>query len=65
MASSWIPKLEKILEDVNDKEAEIPNDYRLWMSSDAFPTSALQTGLKMTNSTYKGIRAQLKELILF
>ena len=30
LARSWMPKLEEILEDVNDREAEINNDYRLW-----------------------------------
>ena len=33
LARSWMPKLEEILEDVNDKEAEINNDYRLWLTS--------------------------------
>ena len=63
LARSWMPKLEEILEDVNDKEAEIHNDYRLWltsMPSDAFPAAVLQTGVKMTNEPPKGIRASLK-----
>ena len=63
LARSWMPKLEEILEDVNDKEAEINNDYRLWltsMPSDAFPAAVLQTGVKMTNEPPKGIRASLK-----
>jgi dynein heavy chain len=63
LARSWMPKLEEILEDVNDKEAEIHNDYRLWltsMPSDAFPAAVLQSGVKITNEPPKGIRASLK-----
>ena len=63
LARSWMPKLEEILEDVNDREAEINNDYRLWltsMPSDAFPAAVLQSGVKITNEPPKGIRASLK-----
>ncbi len=63
LARSWMPKLEEILEEVNDKEPEINNDYRLWltsMPSDAFPAAVLQSGVKMTNEPPKGIRASLK-----
>ena len=59
LARSWMPKLEEILEDVNDREAEIHNDYRLWltsMPSDAFPAAVLQSGVKITNEPPKGIR---------
>ena len=63
LARSWMPKFEEILEEVNDKEAEINDNYRLWltsMPSDTFPASILQSGVKITNEPPKGIRASLK-----
>ena len=63
LARSWMPKFEEILEEVNDKEAEINDNYRLWltsMPSNTFPASILQSGVKITNEPPKGIRASLK-----
>lgn len=67
LARSWMPKLEEILEEVNDKEGEINEKYRLWltsMPSDKFPASILQIGVKITNEPPKGIRASLKGTFL-
>ena len=67
LARSWMPKFEEILEEVNDKEAEINDNYRLWltsMPSDKFPASVLQSGVKITNEPPKGIRASLKGTFL-
>ena len=62
-SKNWMPKLEEILEDVNDREAEINNDYRLWLTSmtfDAFLAAVLQSRIKIINEPPKGIRASLK-----
>ena len=67
LARSWMPKFEEILEEVNDKEDEIHEDYRLWltsMPSNAFPATILQSGVKITNEPPKGIRASLKGTFL-
>ena len=63
LARSWMPKLEEILEDLNDNESNIHPNYRLWltsMPSDKFPVSILQSGVKITNEPPKGIKANLK-----
>jgi len=60
LASSWMPKLEAMVEQyVAD---EMHRDYRLWLTSMAspnFPVSILQNSIKMTIEPPRGVRASL------
>ena len=63
LSLSWMPQLEKIVEQLQTDP--IHKDFRLWLSSSPhpeFPISILQSSIKITTEPPKGIKANTKRL---
>ncbi|KAG6586851.1 Dynein heavy chain [Phytophthora cinnamomi] len=63
LAKSWMPKLEKLVEDMGQRtDEQCQATFRLFLTSFPaayFPVTVLQNGIKLTNEPPKGIRANL------
>ncbi|KAM4675882.1 dynein axonemal heavy chain 2 [Discoglossus pictus] len=63
LSLSWMPQLDKLVEQLQSDDAH--SDFRLWLSSSPhpdFPISILQSSIKMTTEPPKGLRANMKRL---
>ena len=56
LSLSWMPQLDKLVEQIQSEEPQPHTDFRLWLSSSPnpeFPISILQAGIKMTTEPPK------------
>jgi len=63
---SWMPKLEKRIENIRDGTTSMNPSFRLWLSTNPdpkFPIMILQCGVKMTTEPPSGLRANLTRMI--
>jgi dynein heavy chain len=65
LSMSWLPDLEKFVEQLSLRKTPPHPNFRLWLSSDPsprFPISLLQQSVKMTTEPPKGLKANLLRL---
>ena len=58
---SWLPTFDRLLEQLREAES-VSEDYRLWlttMPTPQFPSTVLQSSLKLTQEPPKGLKANL------
>lgn len=63
LAKTFMPTLEKIVEQNLNPTEEIAENFRLYLTSmpaSYFPSSVLQNGIKITTEPPKGLKANLK-----
>lgn len=63
LAKSWMLPMEEIIKEFSSPDAEIHDDFRLFLSSmpaPFFPVSVLQNGIKVTSEPPKGLRSNLR-----
>ena len=59
---SWLPTLDRLLEELRDATEGISDDFRLWlttMPTPAFPATVLQSSLKLTQEPPKGLKSNI------
>jgi len=62
LASTFMPKLEAIIESWSADGAKVDPDFRIWLSTmpcGHFPISVLQNGIKITTEPPRGLRANM------
>jgi len=62
LASTFMPKLESIIESWSADGAKVADTFRLWLSTmpcGHFPISVLQNGIKITTEPPRGLRANM------
>ncbi|OMJ81675.1 hypothetical protein SteCoe_17784 [Stentor coeruleus] len=63
LAKSWMPELDKFIENFEDPKNNMHEDFRLFLTSmpcNYFPIPVLQNGIKMTIEQAKGIQSNLQ-----
>lgn len=66
LSRSWMPELERIIENYDKVRSNFNDEFRLFLTSmpcEYFPMSVLQNGIKITNEPPDGIRANMERLV--
>jgi len=66
LAASWLPELERMLAAQRRRPKTLHRRYRLWLTSlpvSYFPSSVLQSSVKLTNEPPRGLAANLRRCL--